>query len=203
MKKIFLLGDSVCLHYEPHLRDYLKDAYVVLTKEGRDEALKSINLPVGANGGDSSHVLEYVKMLEKENKLDFDIFLFNCGLHDVKRVIPEEKLQISLEDYENNLKKIFEIMESHGIKCIFMTTTPIYEEAHNEQIPNGIKRYDEDIRRYNKIAQGVSEKYGANVIDLYDFTSRIPEAHLDYAHFNFLSRKLQAAFIAGCILGME
>lgn len=201
MKKMLLLGDSINLHYGSYLAEYLKNNFEIHSKPGKKEALKKIDYAVGGNGGDSSMVLEYVKERDKNNDLDFDVFVFNCGLHDIKRKVPEEKLQIPIEQYEQNLNEIYKIMQKNGVKCIFITTTPVYEEMHLELAPAGIKRYNADVCAYNEVAVKTAEKNNAPIIDLYGFVcAQNDRGYLDYAHFNLEARKLQAAFIAGSVL---
>lgn len=203
-KKMLLLGDSISLHYGSYLDEYLSHEYEIYSKPGKEEALKKIDSAIGGNGGDSSMVLEYIKERQEASDLDFDVFLFNCGLHDIKRKIPEENLQISMEEYERNLNEIYEIMGKNDVKCIFMTTTPVLEDVHNTLIPAGIKRYNKDVLKYNEIATKVANKYNASIIDLHRFvSSNKGEVYIDYAHFNFHIRKLQAAFIAGAVMSMK
>ena len=201
MRKMLLLGDSISLHYGAYLNEYLKHEFEIHSKPGKEEALKKIDSAIGGNGGDSSMVLEYIKERQKDSDLDFDVFLFNCGLHDIKRKIPEEKLQVDIVKYEENLNEIYRIMQGNGVKCIFMTTTPVLEEMHNTLIPCGIKRYNNDVIDYNEVAINVARKYNVPVIDLNRFvSSNTGEVYIDYAHFNFHIRKLQAAFIAGAVM---
>ena len=203
MKKMFLLGDSISLHYGPYLKEYLLDDFEIYRKPGKEEALKKIDHAVGGNGGDSSHVLAYIKERQAKNDLNFDWFVFNCGAHDIKRKIPEEKPQITLEEYERNLNEIYSIMEAHNIKCVFITSTPILEKEHLELVPGGVKRYAEDVLKYSEVAVSVAKKHNAPIIDLSSFVSNLPgEIYQDYAHFDIPTRKLQAAFIAGSLYGL-
>ncbi|MBO5007588.1 MAG: SGNH/GDSL hydrolase family protein [Clostridia bacterium] len=205
MKKMLLLGDSINLHYGPNLKGYLADEYDIQSRPGEKEALQDIDKPVGGNGGDSSRVLDYIKELEKKDLLDFDLLVFNCGLHDIKRVVPEENYQVTVDKYEENINSVYKIMQSHGIKCVFITTTPVLEKAHNvEIIPAGVKRYNSDVCLYNEVAVKTAKKYDSPVIDLYNFVENLTgEKYLDYAHFNYEVRKLQAAFIAGAIRSID
>ena len=204
MKKILLVGDSISLHYGNHLRDYLKDVFEMKYKPGREVALERIDEAIGGNGGDSSKVLKYIDELNSSKELDFNVFIFNCGLHDIKRAVPEENYQVDIETYKKNIDKIYSIMKSRGIECIFITTTPVLERAHNvDIIPAGIKRYNKDVKAYNEAALSVVNKYGGKIIDLYSLTSNLTgEVYLDYAHFNYEVRKVQAAFIAGNIMSL-
>ena len=74
MKKVFLLGDSVCIHYTVYLKEYLKNKLEIVCKPGRDEALQQINCAVGACGGDSANVLQFVREKAEKGDLDFDAF---------------------------------------------------------------------------------------------------------------------------------
>lgn len=203
MKKMFLLGDSISLHYGPYLREYLKEDFEIHSKPGKEEALKKIDYAVGGNGGDSSMVLSYIKERQAKNDLDFDVFVFNCGAHDIKRKIPDEKPQITLEEYEQNLNEIYGIMQTHNVKCVFIASTPILEKEHLELIPGGVKRYNKDVFEYGEVAKRVAQKHNAPIIDLNSFVSNLPgEIYQDYAHFDIPTRKLQAAFIAGSLYGL-
>lgn len=204
MKKMILLGDSISFHYGPFLKEYLATDYEIYSKPG--EGMKWMHTEdfVGGNGGDSSAALSYITERDKDNDLDFDLFVFNCGLHDIKRKIPEENYQVDIECYEHNLDKICHIISSHGIKIVFVNTTPVDEIMHCTLIPAGIKRYNADICAYNKVAACVAKKYKAMVLDLYSLTEKIAgNKYSDYAHFNIETRKIQAAFIAGAVKGYE
>lgn len=204
MKTMLLLGDSINLHYGPYLNEYLNENYIIKSKPGRHEALRRIDFPIGGNGGDSHMVYDYLKSLEETEGINFELFVFNCGLHDIKRAVPEENYQVPPENYEENLHKIFKMMEKYSVKTLFITTTPVDDERHNEVPPAGIKRYDSDVKKYNEIAVAVAKKYKAGIIDLNTFTKKIAgEKYIDHVHYIESVRNLQAAYIAGSILTNE
>lgn len=201
MKKMFLLGDSISGHYGPFLAEFLEDMYEISSKprENADANQKYY----GGNGGDSSMALEYIREREAGGALDFDLFVLNCGLHDIKRKVPEEHYQVSIDRYEENLKEIFKILLSHGIKVLFVNTTPVDEVKHCTEIPAGIKRYNGDVDAYNAVAQRIANDYRIMVVDLHSFTGNIKgDKYCDYAHFNIEVRRLQAAYLAGVIRNM-
>lgn len=201
MKKMFLLGDSISGHYGPFLAEFLEDMYEIFSKprEGVDTKQRYY----GGNGGDSSMVLEYIRELESRDALNFDLFVLNCGLHDIKRKVPEEYYQVPIARYEENLQEIFRILLSHGIKVIFVNTTPVDEVKHCTEIPAGIKRYNGDVDAYNEVAQRVAGDHQIMVVDLHSFTSNVKgDKYCDYAHFNEAVRRLQAAYLAGVIRNM-
>lgn len=204
MKKMFLLGDSISMHYGPFLTNFLAGKYEIYSRPGREKALKEIDKAIGGNGGDSTRVLNYIKALEQKGELNYDLFVFNCGLHDIKRKIPEENYQVPVDLYEQNLEDIYQILSERNIETMFINTTPVDEERHCAEIPAGIKRYNADVCMYNDVAERIAKKYHVPVIDLYGLTKNISEPkYHDYAHFNMETRKIQAAFIAGSITGIK
>ena len=64
-RSIFVIGDSISIHYGLYLKEMIKDRFNYNRKSGLKDALKDIDRPIGANAGDSSMVLEY---LTEENK---------------------------------------------------------------------------------------------------------------------------------------
>jgi len=92
LPKIFLIGDSISIHYSPYLEMYLKGKAVFDRKKDNGLAENNLDIPQGANGGDSQMVLSYLKI--KMNEPDFkpDYLLLNCGLHDIKREILTHKI---------------------------------------------------------------------------------------------------------------
>ena len=130
MKKILLLGDSISLYYSPFLAAHLSGKAELHNKEGRREAFTDLDRPIGGNGGDSSMVLGYIEEREKQGTLGYDLFAFNCGLHDIKR--PQDgDCVINEEDYRKNLQKVLDITKRNGLKTVFITTTSVPDEVHN------------------------------------------------------------------------
>ena len=200
MKKVYVIGDSISFHYGEFFIDAIANEFMCVPREGVQEALDNINMAVGGNGGDSSRVLGFVKKQEEEgNFSNYDILLLNCGLHDIKRHPPKGALQVEPDLYEKNLCDIIEIVKSHGVSPVFLTTTPVNDEIHHAYLErnNGIERFNADVVEYNKIAVGIMEKYNVPIINLYDFTLPLGEkAYCDHVHYTVDVRKLQAEFIA-------
>ena len=199
-KKIYVIGDSISLHYGEFIIDALCDGFAYVPRENVKEALENINMAVGGNAGDSSRVLGLVKKQEEEGDINnYDIILFNCGLHDIKRHPPKGTLQVEPELYEKNLCEVLDILKGHNVTPVFLTTTPVNDEIHHSylEINNGIERFNKDVLEYNKIALGIMEKYKVAVIDLYNYTLAFGDAaYMDHVHYITEVRKLQAEFIA-------
>ena len=184
MKKILLIGDSISLYYSRFLASGLDGIAEVHTKAGMQEAMENLDLPKGANGGDSGMVLDYIRQRDGEDTLGYDLFVFNCGLHDIKRQSPEYKLQVEPADYRKNLQEILAITKKRNLKTIFINSTPVEDERHNKATGFYINRHNADLLVCNKIAGEVMAENNIPVIDLYGFTDALPEPkYCDHVHY--------------------
>lgn len=196
MKKVLLIGDSISLYYSRFLAAGLAGLAEVYTKAGMQEAMENLDLPQGANGGDSGMVLEYIQQREAEGSLDYDLFVFNCGLHDIKRQSPEYKLQVEPEDYRQNLQAIIAITKGLNLPTVFINSTPVEDERHNKAVGYYINRHNADLLRCNEIAGEVMAENKIPVIDLYGFTDALPEPkYCDHVHYTEDVQKKHGAFL--------
>src|SRR3569623_656120 len=106
MTRCFVIGDSISIQYGPYLEQYLAGYLHYARKSGESEALANLDIPQGANGGDSSMVLKYLRGLHQTKSLQADVLLINCGLHDIKTDPATGKKQVTLEDHRRNLQEI-------------------------------------------------------------------------------------------------
>ncbi len=192
---IFLLGDSISLHYNPYLIPATEDRYIWQTKKGRAEAMKNLDIPVDANGGTSAQVLSFLRDEEQRDALSYDVLLFNCGLHDIAVDPGKTTSRVSPGDYHKNLNDILDLVTAHGIRPIWVTTTPVDDETHNTR--SKMHRYNENVLLYNAIAKEVMKSRKISAIDLYSFTATLGESekYADHVHFVEDVRKQQAEFI--------
>lgn len=201
---VFLIGDSISIQYGPYLEKYLDGIIDFSRKQDDGQAAKNLDVPVGANGGDSRMVLEYLKIKLKEPGFAPDYLLLNCGLHDVKHNMTDEKIQVTTEEYRNNLQEIIQLVTKKKIRIIWIRTTPVVDTIHNKS--KGIKRYAADVATYNQIADAIFARKKIPMIDLFTFSQKLGnEQFIDHVHYNESTRSLQAAYIAGflqdCIFG--
>ena len=155
-RKIFVIGDSVSIHYGPYLKKMIKHKFEYDRKRGIEEALTDLDRPIGANAGDSGMVMEYLAKEYKKNTR-YEILLINCGLHDARVDRALNKIQVELEDYKMNLTKIIEISKAMANKIIWVGLTPVIDEIHNSR-KEGVLRYSEDVQAYDIAAKEVMEK---------------------------------------------
>jgi len=195
---VFLIGDSISIEYGPYLTKYTEGIVQLSRKEDDGNALKNLDVPTGANGGDSRMVLEYLKSRLKEPSFRPDYLLLNCGLHDIKRRNSDlEKIQVTETEYRSNLSAIVFLLKEKNIKAIWIRTTSVVDTIHNSRA-SSFKRFARDLDIYNEIADQVCKETNIPVIDLYGFTWRLGIVEfLDHVHYKESARTLQAAFIAG------
>lgn len=198
--KIFLIGDSISIQYYPYLKEYVKGYAIIDRKEDDGKALKNLEVPMGANGGDSKMVLNYLKLKLKEPNFKPDYLLLNCGLHDIKHDIKTDTIQISESEYRSNLTEIFRLLKRKKIKPIWINTTWVDDSIHNTK-SKAFKRYNTDVLRYNQIADEVCKKGNIPIIDLYSFSKNMgPDKFKDHVHYVQEAQKAQAKYIADFIV---
>ncbi|MEK7411756.1 MAG: SGNH/GDSL hydrolase family protein [Planctomycetota bacterium] len=208
MRSVFVVGDSISIQYGPFLEPMLAGRIAYARKGSEDaelaKALRNLDTPMGANGGDSSMVLSYLLTRCSEPTFKPDLLLLNCGLHDIKRALPAKPLQIPPESYAANLRAIVALLRSRGTALAWVRTTAVVDAIHNAR-SREFHRHAADVVEYNRIADGIMEEAGACVIDLYGFTEGLggDERFLDHVHFTEAVRRLQAAYIAGHLLGWQ
>jgi len=201
MLKIYVVGDSISIQYGPYLESNLRGIFEYSRKGGLEEAALNLDNPIGANGGDSKRVLNHLQMIRDNSSVDADIFVINCGLHDIKIDPITQQKQITIEEYEQNLFSIVKIVKTLSSKMVWVRTTPCDEAIHNN-IKMKFHRFSSDCIAYNSIADQVMNLMKIPIIDLHTFTLNLGEdLYCDHVHFHDSIRQQQAAYIAGCLRG--
>ncbi len=197
-RKILVVGDSISLAYGPELKKILENKYDYITKNTNADA-GNLDYPTGPNAGDSRMVLSYLKTLSKESGFHADLLLLNCGLHDIKTNPKTGFKAIDQHLYKNNLDSIFRILQKMKLRVVWINTTPVNDSIHNSK-RIGFYRYNNDVIKYNHIADSICLKHHIQMIDLYQFSKIFPlSAIADHVHFKPEYARLQAAYIAGFI----
>lgn len=200
IKTVFVLGDSISIHYHPFLEKYLAGYLVLVGKKDDGRAEKNLNVPGGADAGDSRLALAYLQAKVKDAAFHPDYILFNCGLDDIKRNLSTNQNQVSEQEYRKNLEAIVRLVAENKMKLIWIRTTPVVDYVHNTgQVT--FRRYAADVKLYNQIADEVCAKNKIPKVDLFSFSEKLGTGQLtDHVHYTESARDLQGAFIAGNVL---
>ncbi|MBX3010396.1 MAG: SGNH/GDSL hydrolase family protein [Caldilineaceae bacterium] len=197
MKKLYVIGDSISIQYGPYLQQALQGVMGYARKEGEAEALLNLDNPQGANGGDSSMVLAFLRGLQQQGGINADLLLLNCGLHDIKTHPQSGERQVPLARYAENLRAIVAIVATLQPTLVWMRTTPCDEQVHN-RLQMSFHRFAADCDAYNATADAIMAEAGVPVIDLHTFTRNLgPDLYCDHVHFHESIRAQQGAFLAG------
>lgn len=177
LPRVLLIGDSISIGYTAPTRKLL--------------AGKANVHRIPENGGPSDNGATKIKKWLGDSK--WDVIHFNFGLHDIK--LGTGKHQVSIEEYEKNLREIVAALKSTKAKLIFATTTPVPEGKTNPP------RKNDDVIAYNKVAVKIMEENGIAINDLYAFAlPRLKEIQLPVnVHFNDAGSTALAERVAAAI----
>jgi hypothetical protein len=173
--------------------------YARKTGQSEGDGYDNLDIPDGANGGDSRMVLEYLRFKASDDAFQPDVLLVNCGLHDIKTDPKTSARQVDLESYRRNLAEIVERAKETAGAFVWVRTTPVDDDQHNSR-QKDFHRHAADLDAYNAAADEVMASAGVASIDLCGFTAGLgppSEIFCDHVHYPEPVRRLQAAFIAG------
>lgn len=199
LPRVFVLGASLTIQFGPFLEKELEGKFHYDRKRDTagERAEDDLDYPRGANAGDSSMVLAYLKYRCDHDPIPADILVLNCGLHDLKTDPLTGKKQVGIEQFEANMGEIPKVVAAMGLKLAWLRITPVVDEIHNARSKN-FHRFSKDVAAYSAIADRLMSAAGAEIIDLYSVCARqVPDALVDHIHYNEAARREQAAFIAG------
>lgn len=202
LSRIFVIGDSISMHYGPHLEAMLAGRFSYARKTGTEPELLALPNPDAANGGDSGQVLAYLQAMFAGGGIPADLLLLNCGLHDLKTDRQTGTKQVPLEAFCRNLPAILALLQPRIPQIVWASITPVDEASHNTTKP--FNRYQGDVGAYNAAATAIMRAAGVPVADLYAFTVNAgTDLCPDGVHFNDGMRVRQAAFLAGFLQGLR
>lgn len=203
MKRLYVIGDSISIQYGPYLERYLAGQMAYARKAQDETAALALDPPQGANGGDSSMVLAFVRAKAEASGFDADVVLLNCGLWDLRTDPETGARQTPMPRYRANLESIVEIPQAEGVAVVWVRTTPCDEAVHNKP-ELGFHRYAADVVAYNEAAEAVMAAHGVLSIDLHAFTLNLGgDLYCDHVHFNEDVRERQAVYIAGWLAAWD
>jgi acyl-CoA thioesterase-1 len=174
LPRVLLIGDSISIGYTVPVRDLLK---------GKANVHR-----IPENGGPTPNGTAKLTKWLGTNK--WDVIHFNWGLHDLK-YMETTKAQVSLADYEKNLRELVKQLKATNAKLIWCATTPVPDA--NLTPP----RKDTDVQAYNAVARKVMDENKVPTNDLYAHTlpkladvQRPANVHFTPSGSEFLAKKV-------------
>ena len=205
---VFVIGSSTTLLFGPYLRQMLAGRYHYARKgEEPDQirrAFSDLDRPQGASAGDSAMVLAYLAELDQAPSFHPDVVLLSVGLHDLRRDAKTGRSQVPLDDYVENVDAIVDWFQRKEIRLVWISNGPLDEALHNAR-SKGFRRFQADLDAYNAGAEAILERRRVPILDLRGFMENLaPLDQLlkDHVHYRDEVVRLQAAFIAGYLMGL-
>lgn len=144
LPRVLLIGDSISVGYTEAVRELLR---------GKANVYR-----IPTNSGPTINGLANLERWLGGRK--WDVVHFNWGLHDLK-IDAHDQRQVSLEQYERNLRLLVPLIQSASTHAIFATTTPVPQGKVSP------RREPSDVLAYNEAARRVMRELGVEVNDLY------------------------------------
>lgn len=174
LPRVLLIGDSISIGYTVPVRDLLK---------GKANVHRILE-----NGGPTTNGT--AKLTKWLGTAKWDVIHFNWGLHDLK-FMENGKAQVSLADYEKNLRELVKQLKATNAKLIWCATTPVPDARLTPP------RKDSDVQAYNAVAKKVMDENKIPTNDLYAYTlpklaevQRPANVHFSTTGSEFLAKKV-------------
>lgn len=174
LPRVLLIGDSISIGYTLPVRDRLKGKVNVHR--------------IPENGGPTTNGTAKIAKWLGTNQ--WDVIHLNWGLHDLK-FMENGKPQVSLEDYERNLRELVKQLNKTKAKLIWCATTPVPEAKLTPP------RKDSDVQAYNAVAKKIMDEHKIVINDLYAYTlpklaevQRPANVHFSTTGSEFLAKKV-------------
>jgi acyl-CoA thioesterase-1 len=151
LPRVLLLGDSISMYYTPEVRSLLR---------GKANVYR-----VPDNGKSTLYGLKNIDYWLGDGK--WAVIHFNFGLHDIAVLPTTGKQQVSLKDYDQNLRRLVKRLQATGAKLIWASTTPVPEGSRN--------RHETDAVAYNAVAKKIMEENQVPINDLHAFVASRPD----------------------------
>lgn len=143
LPRVLLIGDSISIGYTVPVRKLL---------EGKANVHR-----IPTNGGPTTNGLKNLKAWLGDSR--WDVIHFNWGLHDLKLI--DGKHQVSLEDYDKNLRELVRQLKATKATLIWCSTTTVPDGT-------GIRNRGDELK-YNAVAEKIMKENDITVDDLFDF----------------------------------
>ena len=185
LPRVLLLGDSIRMSYQPHVKSLLLDKAEVVGPEDNCQyslyTLSSLN-----------------RWIEKLGKPD--VVHWNNGIHDSGHNPGRSPVQIPIDTYGANLAFILDQLIVMTPKVIWASTTPVDPARLFNETEWSWR--NEEIDRYNNVAKTLMERREVPINDLHVLVWANMDEYLadDLLHLSELGQRACAKAVADCIM---
>ena len=176
---VWLIGDSIRMHYEQKTESILGEKYKVFAPNG--------------NCKFASFVHNSLRFWQQELETP-DIIHFNAGLWDTAILYKEDGCFTPLDVYVDYMKKVVRELKKTGAKVIFATTTPVHDDKQYFEGPMPPAHKNDDIIKYN---QAVLEAFKDEEIVINDLFSLIYSEKEKYLSDDMIHPNNEGAEVLG------
>ena len=159
LPRVLLIGDSISIGYTVPVREML-------------DGKANVHRPL-TNCGPTTNGLKNIDKWLGDKK--WDVIHFNWGLHDLKYMGPQgqnladpkaadSKPQVSIDEYEQNLRKLVDRLKQTGATLIWRSTTPVPPKARGRVMGDSVK--------YNEVAKQIMKENNITIDDQYSFVMK-------------------------------
>ena len=166
---VYVLGDSISMHYGPSLEAALRQKFRYARKTAVEVDSLGLDIPPGPNGGDSNRVVLFLERMVSRGCFRPDILLVNCGLHDIRRPMVGDEIQVDAATYRANLRRIIALARQIEALLVWVLSTNVIDSLHARKATE-TRRFNSDMEAYNQIAIEEMRAAGVPVIDLNAYT---------------------------------
>lgn len=143
LPRVLIVGDSISMYYTAEVRHLLT---------GKANVFR-----IPDNGKNTGYGLKNIDYWLGDGH--WAVIHFNFGLHDLAIMPATGKEQVSLEDYEKNLRQLLKPLQASRAKLIWASTTPVPEGSR--------ARSEADAVAYNAVAKKVMDENRIPIDDLH------------------------------------
>jgi len=188
LPKVMLLGDSIRMSYQPLVAEMLADRAEVVgpAVNCRFSLFTLTSIP------------DWIGVLGKP-----DVIHWNNGIHDAGYNPGRSPVQIPLEDYVGNFRRIVKHVRNNLTpRLIFATSTPPHPDRPFSD--KGWSWRQGDVERYNEAARRVMAELDVPVNDLHGLVSADPDRLIseDQLHLSEEGKSLCARAVAERVIGI-
>lgn len=171
LPNVLLIGDSISMSYTTAVRKKLEGLANVYRAPDNCRSTRQTLTAIESYLG----------------QIKWDVIHFNWGIHDITHLNmsgkaappPEGQPQIPLEQYRNNMQKLFKRLHETDANLIWASTTPVGSKAE----ARGFRR-NADVIAYNQAVSELLKKEAIRTNDLYSLVKPQAEKWLsDGIHF--------------------